>query len=64
MTIICVYIQYDLAPKKVSTVIENIEKGFPCFTHTKILDSEYLEFQVNCREEDTPYIERILANWI
>ena len=45
MTIICVYIQYDLAPKKVSTAIENIEKGFPCLTHTEILDSEYLEFQ-------------------
>lgn len=64
MTIICVYIRYDLAPKKISAVIENIEKGFPCFTHTKILDSQYLEFQVNCRNEDAPYIEKILANWI
>ena len=64
MTIICVYIKYNLTPKAVFTTIENIEKIFPCFTNTKILNNEYLEFQVNCREEDAPNIERILANWI
>ena len=64
MTIICVYIKYNLTPKKIFTTIENIENSFPCFTHIKILDNEYLEFQVNCREEDAPNIEKILADLI
>ena len=57
MTIIGVYIQW----KEGLEVIKQIENDFHCFTDYTILDEEYAEVTINCREEDAKAIEKRLA---
>ena len=60
MTIIGVYIQW----KEGLEVVKQIENDFPCFTDYTILDEEYAEVTINCREEDAKAIEKRLAKWV
>ena len=42
-------------------IIKAIEELFPCFINIKVIDNNYIEVTIECRQEDAGAVERHLS---
>ena len=58
----CYYVECDSAAE---LAINEIRDRIPCFINTKLsIDGEYMTFEIECREQDIPFVERMIAPFV
>lgn len=55
---------YLLNTYGINAVMTKIEDTFPCFINGHRFSSEFYEVEIECREDDLPAIERMLAPYV
>lgn len=58
----CYYVECDSA---VELAINEIRECIPCFISTKLsIDGEYMIFEIECREQDISFVERMISPFV
>lgn len=44
--------------------VHSIEAAIPCFTNYDLREDDSIEFTISCREEDLPFVENKIAEFV
>lgn len=56
---------YYLFPcAEVELAINEIHRRIPCFSHISELAEDYFVYEIQCRDADLPFVEKMLAPFV